>query len=246
MPDGQDSKPMNRDARSGSFPESLPTSLSDRRSICENDWSAFRNIEYTVDHWSRNEWPSGREVFYWYLTFRNSELINLAQLCQNSLNSDGFDLVPLDRLHITILRIGNYDEISQEDIQAIADSAKVGLSDIDSFDLTVGPLAGSRGAVRFTVSPWKELFQLHRILGAATRKVLPDLPIASTQRFRPHLGIGYSNRQQEAASLIEQVASLRDATPVTVQVEAVKLVRLRRELHAYHWEDVATLALKPS
>ncbi|MFD6357195.1 2'-5' RNA ligase family protein [Nocardia tengchongensis] len=197
-----------------------------------------------IDHWGRNEWPAGREVYFWYLTFQDPALAKLVERCHNYLKPDGIDFVPLDGLHITILRIGNQDEIAEEDIQAIADDAKARLSDIESFELTVGPLAGSRGAVRFTVSPWTELFQLHQTLGESTRKVLPELPIASTQRFRPHLGIGYSNRQQEADSFIEQVASLRNTTPVTVQVDAVKLVRLRREPHAYRWEDVATLALK--
>ncbi|UGT45167.1 2'-5' RNA ligase family protein [Nocardia yamanashiensis] len=199
-----------------------------------------------INHWGRNEWPAGHEIYYWYLTFRDPKLVEMTKQCRTCLKPDGIDFVPLDGLHITVLGIGGRDEIAEHDIQAVANDARAQLRKVNQFDLTVGPLAGSRGALRFTVAPWTELFQLHQILEESTRKVLPDLPIVSTQRFRPHLGIGYSNQLQEAEPFIEQVAALRDTKPVTVRVDAIKLVRLRREPRAYRWDDVATLDLNPS
>lgn len=237
---------MSSDARNGAFPESLPTSLSDHRSICENDWEAFRSVKLMANHWGRNEWPAGREVYFWYLTFPNQELVDLVENCRARLGLEGIDFVPLDGLHITVLRIGDRDEIAEEDIQAVVDDAKQRLDELEAFKLWVGPLAGSRGAIRLSVSPWVELFTLHQIVRESTHKVLPNLTLAETASFRPHLGIGYSNREQPAEPFIEQVGALRDITPATVEVDAIKLVRLRREPHTYCWEDVATLELKPS
>ncbi|MFE3028347.1 2'-5' RNA ligase family protein [Nocardia tengchongensis] len=246
MPDRQDSKPMIEVARSGSFPELPPTSLTDIASIRENDWAAFCDVEQMVNHWGRNAWPAGREVYFWYLTFEDQNLVNLVAGCHAGVGPDGIDFVPLDALHMTILRIGDCSEITEGDIHAIADEAKQRLSEVRSFNLSVGPLAGSRGAIRFTVSPWNELFKVHQIVRESTRKVLPALAIASTTGFRPHIGVGYSNQKQDAEPFIKQVSSLRHIAPVTVRVDTVKIVRLRREPHTYRWSDVAEITLVAS
>ncbi|MFE3758015.1 2'-5' RNA ligase family protein [Nocardia tengchongensis] len=246
MPDRHDPKPMTNGARSGPFPELLPTSLSDKGSIRENDWRAFCAVEQMADHWRRNDWPAGREVYFWYLTFDGPELIHLVEQCRAGISPEGLDFVPLDALHMTMLRIGDCDKVADEEVQAIADEAKSQLGEFDSFALEVGPLAGSRGAIRYTASPWTELFALHHIVRESTRKVLPALSIATTQQFRPHIGIGYSNQEQAAQPLIEQIAALRDIEPVIIHVDAIKIVRLRREPHTYRWMDVVTLSLGPS
>lgn len=234
---------MIRDTRSGTFPPALPTSLSDRRSIRENDWAAFRTVPQMIDHWGRRDWPADHETYFWYLTFHDPELVELVRRCNDKLNLDGIDFVPLDGLHVTMLRIGDLDEIKDEDIQSLTDEAKSKLDEVKPFKLEVGPLAGSRGAIRFTVSPWTELFHLHRAIRKSTRQVLPSIPLASTENFRPHLGIGYSNQRQDAEPIIKQISTIRDLNTVTVQVDSIKIVKLRRESQAYRWNDVATLEL---
>ncbi|MEV6098653.1 2'-5' RNA ligase family protein [Nocardia sp. NPDC051981] len=199
-----------------------------------------------IDHWGRRDWPADHETYFWYLTFRDLELIELARHCNNELKLDGIDFAPLDGLHITMLRIGDLDEIKDDDIQALAGNAKPKLNDVKSFTLEIGPLAGSRGAIRFSVSPWTELFNLHQVIRDSTQQIFPSIPIASTENFRPHLGIGYSNRRQDAEPIIKQISSIRDLSTATVQVEAIKIVRLRRESQAYRWNDVATLELGAS
>ncbi|MEC3952868.1 2'-5' RNA ligase family protein [Nocardia sp. CDC153] len=243
MADEQSSEPMIRDARSGTFPPALPASLSDRRSICENDWEAFRKVPQMIDHWGRRDWPADHETYFWYLTFRDPELIQLARHCNDTLNLNDVDFVPLDGLHITMLRIADLDEVKPEDVEAIADIAKPKLNEFEPFSLEVGPLAGSRGAIRFTVSPWTELFNLHQIVRKSTRQILPSIPLATTENFRPHLGIGYSNRKQDAKPIIDQISTIRDLKTATVQVDSIKIVKLRRESQAYRWNDAATLEL---
>lgn len=195
------------------------------------------------NHWSRGAWSADQETYFWYLTFSDEELAEKTEQIQTGLDIGGLDFVPLDGLHITVLKIGNRDGVTAEEIQAIADSAKKKFDELEPFQLEVGPLAGSRGAVRFSVSPWSELVELHRIARAATLEVLPDLEIADTAAFRPHLGIGYSNRHQPAEPLISKISKLRDSSPVRVYVDSVRIVRLRREEHAYRWDDVATIEL---
>ncbi|WP_330182724.1 2'-5' RNA ligase family protein [Nocardia sp. NBC_01503] len=230
-------------SRAAAFPAAAPESPTNEESIRENDWEAFQDVDLMENHWGRTSDSSASEAYYWYLTFDDPDLIAATERCQKNLDIDGLDLVPLDGLHITLMPIGSTDHVTDADIQAIADSANEYLDAVRSFRLSVGPLAGSRGAVRFSVSPWSELLDLHRITGKAIAEVLPDAYIAQTSNFRPHLGIGYSNRRQSAEPLISRVCKLRDVPPVTVDVNAIRIVRLRREGRAYRWDDVAVIEL---
>jgi hypothetical protein len=65
-----------------------------------------------------------------------------------------------------------------------------------------------------------------------------------TSQFRPHLGIAYNNQRRDAAPVVEAVAALRDIPPVSVTVNQVKLVRLRRADHRYQWQECAAIALR--
>ncbi|WP_411999225.1 2'-5' RNA ligase family protein [Nocardia sp. CWNU-33] len=103
------------------------------------------------------------------------------------------------------------------------------------FDLSIGPLAGSRSAVRFSVTPWDELHGVHRRVREATAAYRPPGRLAQTAEFRPHVGIGYINRAQRAASLIEDIAILRNLPVVEVHIDAIHLVELRREGRQYRW-----------
>ncbi|MFB8007525.1 2'-5' RNA ligase family protein [Nocardia sp. NPDC056000] len=243
MQTSHDSEPLNDPAKSGPFPASMPGSITSHESIRENDWDAFRGIDYMENHWTRSVWSADQETYFWYLTFDDQALSQMTERCQRELGVVELDFVPIDGLHITLLKIGNRDQIAEGDISAIADCAQKGLGKVEPFELTVGPLAGSHGAIRFSVSPWSEILAIHETVRAATLSVLPHLKTAETQNLRPHLGIGYSNRRQRAEPLISKVSQIRDISPVTVRVDTAKLVRLRRESSAYRWHDVAALEL---
>lgn len=225
------------------FPVSAPTSFSSHESICQNDWDAFRGLDHMENHWTRSAWSAGQETYFWYLTFTDPKLSDMAERCQHGLGRSGLDWVPVDGLHTTLLKIGGSSHIGEDQIRTIAEVAKQGLSQIEPFDLAVGPLAGSGGAIRFSMSPWTEILRVHQTARAATLKELPDLTIADTEYLRPHLGIAYSNRRQPAEPLVSKVSQLRSIAPVAVRVESVQIVRLRRESNTYRWQDVELLRL---
>lgn len=231
---------------SGPFPKLLPDSTSDTDAIARNDWNAYAEIDFLRDHWSVKQWAPGHTGYYWYLTFDSPELIELAAECQNALTQDELDNVPLDALHLTLAGIGSTTTVTDEQIDNLVSLARSRLTDVKPFDLTIGPLSGSRSAVRFSVSPWDPLLDLHRILRASTSESMPSLsaPTGSGgSRFRPHLGIAYNNTGRAAAELIEAVAALRDTGPATVRVNHVELVVLRRDGHSYRWDTRAAIPL---
>ncbi|MGV9838908.1 2'-5' RNA ligase family protein [Nocardia niigatensis] len=232
--------------RPAAFPAAAPASPASHESIRENDWEAFQDVDFMENHWGRRQDAVDHESYYWYLTFDDPKLSAVTESCQETLDADSLDWVPLDGLHLTMLRIGSTDQVTEAAIQAIANAAKTDLNAVRSFPLTIGPLAGSRGAVRFSVAPWSELLDLHRIARTATAEVLPEAVIAETDNFRPHLGIGYSNRRQQAEPIISKVCQLRGIPPVSVHVDTIRIVRLRREGRTYRWRDVVAIDLEPT
>ncbi|MFD3705168.1 2'-5' RNA ligase family protein [Nocardia sp. NPDC058658] len=230
---------------SGPFPRLLPDSTSDPAAIARNDWNAFAEIEVLRDHWAVKQWAPGRTGYYWYLTFDDAELVELAAECQDALGADGVDLVPLDALHITLMGIGSTDDVVSGEIDGLISAARERLSDVKPFVLAVGPLSGSRSAIRFSVAPWDPLFDLHQLLSMCTSELLSNLSEsaqAKSARFRPHLGIAYNNTDRAAAEVIDTVSRLR-ARSVNVRVRRVELVVLRREGHAYRWDTRVILPL---
>jgi hypothetical protein len=104
------------------------------------------------------------------------------------------------------------------------------------------PLAGSRGAVRLTLTPWEPLVRLHAALVAANASVgLPAMK--PTTLFRPHLSLAYNNRPRPAGPVIETVAGLRSLPSVELSVADVQLVELRRCGAEYRWDVLASLPL---
>ncbi|MEU4414788.1 2'-5' RNA ligase family protein [Nocardia salmonicida] len=196
------------------------------------------------DHFTVKPWPGGFSAYYWYLTFEDAELISMAQHCQQSLSSFGLHPVPLSSLHMTLCRVGAAHAISDAAIEVVTSSAAEALERVDSFEIEVGPLAGSSGAVRFSVTPWSSIWQLTTILRSQSENVAASPASKPISHLRPHIGIGYSNRRQEIAPIIERVTQLRNMVAVPVTVTQVKLVRLWRSQDSYQWDDVATIALR--
>ncbi|MGV9266697.1 2'-5' RNA ligase family protein [Kitasatospora sp. NPDC003701] len=219
-------------ADSRSFPPDPPGDLDDAAAIVHTDQQAFDAVERMGDHWARPGWSDRTRRLYWMLTFDDRELIDRAAQCQHALADLGLDQVPADGLHLTVLRIGDASAVTPATVDALAE--RVAALALPRLPLLAHPLAGSRGAVRFSVTPWTDLVALHAQLAQAGLELgVPGG--SSTARFRPHLGIAYNPVERDAQPVVEAVSALRRFAPVSVTVEAVDLVELRRERSAYRW-----------
>ncbi|MFQ6394228.1 2'-5' RNA ligase family protein [Nocardia sp. KC 131] len=225
------------------FPLLQPASTFEADAITGNDWSAFCNLPTLHDHWTMKPWSPGQAGYYWYITFDDRRLRDLVAQCQATLAHDGIDPVPLDGLHLTLLNVGKVDKVSADQLSGVVTAVRASMAEVKPFDLSVGPLAGSRSAVRFSVTPWDALLDVHQRVREATAAYQPSSRLAQTSEFRPHLGVGYINRTQGAAPLIEDVAALRDLPAAEVRIDAIHLVELRRHGRQYRWDDRAVVAL---
>jgi 2'-5' RNA ligase len=205
-----------------------------------SDWPRFSSLSHLVDHWDRPGWRDGRSAYYWYLTFDSPELNALARDCQQQLGFLGLDMVEPDWLHLSLVRLGWSDETSSASVLDVAEKAAKRCADIPPFGLDVGPLAGSAGAVRFSVSSWEPLVQLCEQLAAANDSISSSAPKSA---FLPHITIGYNNHPRPAAPVIRAVAELRTTPTISVDVVDAALVKVHREGHSYKWDTVARVPL---
>ncbi|MGP4083728.1 2'-5' RNA ligase family protein [Streptomyces sp. KR55] len=224
------------------FPAEPPVDLDDLACIAAHDWAAFSALPEMTDHWSRPGWFDGARAYYWMLTFPDaSALTDLALGCQEALAPLGLDPVPAeDGLHITLARVRGHDAVSHGQLDVLGRTAARLLP--GAFTLQAVPLAGSRGAVRFSVGPWRPLVRLHAALLQAGRTV-GITPPKPTAHFRPHLSIAYNNRGRDARPVVDVVASLRTLPSVDVEVADVQLVELRRDGVTYRWDVLESFPL---
>ena len=214
------------------------------RQIIDHDWRAFTSLARMTNHWARPGWDGNRRVYYWMLAFPDvSDLRAQAQHCQDELAHLGMDRVPDDGLHVTMTRIGDTDQVSNDQVRFLTDLA--GQLPLESFRIIAHPMTGSRGAVRFTLSPWLPMVRLHAALSSIGHQA--GVPGGKpTAAFRPHLGIMYNNRERPAAPVIDSVAGLRTLPAVILDVPSVELVELRRTsgtCPAYRWTVVQSVPL---
>ncbi|MDQ1031495.1 2'-5' RNA ligase [Streptomyces umbrinus] len=223
------------------FPAAPPDDLDDPHVIVEHDWSSFADLERLSNHWDRPGWSNGQRAFYWMVVPRSNQLISQARHCQQHLDRLGMDSVPDDGLHITLVRIGSLDQVSTAAIDRLA--GYVEQLPLQAFRLTAHPLAGSRSALRFSVTPWTPLVELHAALSEAGRNA--NVPGGKpTTRLRPHLGVAYNNHARSTQPVIDAVAELRGLAPVSFDVTRVELVELRRETAAYRWAVLRSVPLQ--
>jgi 2'-5' RNA ligase len=210
------------------------------------DWSAFAALEHMTNHWDRPDWPPGRTAYYWYLDFTGyPDLKELALHCQAVIAGEQFDPVAADELHMTLAKIACADEIDQAKLNRIARAAGPAVAGFGAIPLMVGPLAGSRGALSFSVSPRATIDHLRASLVRATRAA--GCPVADTSgSFRPHVGIAYCNRTTDARPIIKQVSKLRELDRVTTHVRECVLVALTRHERSYSWKVRYRLPLDPA
>ncbi|KOT46885.1 hypothetical protein ADK41_00775 [Streptomyces caelestis] len=225
------------------FPCAPPADLDDSSVIVEHDWRAFQAVDRMKNHWDRPGWSEQQHAYYWMLTFADaSALLRRAEHCQGALERLGMDPVPADGLHVTMLRIGAAEQVSQPQLEHLISLAEH--LPVSGFRILAHPLAGSRGAVRFSLTPWRPLVGLHAAL--CTLGAQAGVPGGKpTSAFRPHLGVAYNNAERSAAPVIDVVSQLRSLPPVGLDVSSVDLVRLRRQGRAYRWETIRTLPLRP-
>ncbi|MFY1652151.1 2'-5' RNA ligase family protein [Solwaraspora sp. WMMB762] len=162
-------------------------------------------------------------------------LADLATRCQEQLRDlPNIDLVPTTSLHITMQRLAFTDEVSPDVAAAVVNDVRRRCADLPAIPVEIGPLAGSPGAVRFSVGPPEPVSRLRDLIRESIAKVRgPTALPERASRFVPHVSIAYHNTPADARPLVQRVASLRRLSPVATVIRSIDLVELYRSGHRY-------------
>lgn len=209
--------------------------------ISVEELEKFRGLRWLRNHWSR---PIGRPAYFWYLTFANSpQLHSLVSECQKAISFPYYDLIPAADLHLTVDRIAFYGEITQHQLAGIEAAASRACQEIPPFEVTIGALGGTTGAIGFTVFPAQPLRKLRDTLRAATLSVYPNAPVRYSD-FHPHVAIAYANSGGiPAAEAIAVVEELNPTSSAHVTINEGSLVLLERHPRSYAWQVISRVPL---
>lgn len=145
--------------------------------------------------------------------------------------------MPIDDLHMTIDRIGFDDEMRPDELDAVAEAATRECERLAPFEMLIGPLAGSAGAISFSAAPLERILEVRKALRAATAKVRKRTEFAK-DTFRPHVGIAYCNTEVPTSSIVPKVRPLRELKPARAHVGGASLVLLTRGVQSYRWSTL--------
>ncbi|SBW23731.1 hypothetical protein FDG2_3895 [Candidatus Protofrankia californiensis] len=135
------------------------------------------------------------------------------------------------------------DEITAGQVAEVAAAAARACATLAPFEISIGRLGGTAGALGFAVDPAKPLRQLRDALHGATRSAVPGMRPPDPE-FAPHVSIAYCNTDGiPATQVVAAVEKLRTLPPVTATVRAAVIVRLERRERAYVWQPVTRTPL---
>ncbi|GAA4884400.1 2'-5' RNA ligase family protein [Pseudonocardia sp. C8] len=213
---------------SSTFPVTPPADPDDPTCVAQHDQAAFEQVEQMLCHWDRPH----RRSLHWMITLdQQPRAVELSQRCRTVLPEDGLDLIPPESLHLTVRRFGYVDEVPVDKLDAAVEGVGEHCQGTSPFRLHLLPLAGSPGAVRFSVAPWSPLLALHRAVSVASGHDEVD-PLTL---YRPHVGIAYSSRAQDPRPFVVAAREAQTLPSAEIVINELRLVELYRADHQYRW-----------
>jgi 2'-5' RNA ligase len=200
---------------------------------------------------SRARWRTTHTSLAWLLPLSEQpglrHLVNQYQYALREL--PGFDLVPLEWMHILLQEVGCADEIPESRISTLLDAARKRLADTPPLTLAFHRAVVLPESLVLPAEPHTSLLDLRSVLREACTEALSGPEVAAQPSVLPaepeesdkHVTLAYSSSVGPA---VFAVAALENTAvdPTTARVPAVNLVRLRRDHFSSEWESLGEVA----
>lgn len=193
----------------------------------------------------RPGWHAGRTSYAWLLPLATQpRLRNLVNEYQYALRDlPGFDLVPLEWMHILLQEVGFTDEVGEDRIDPLVAAARERLANTAPVTLAFHHAVVLPESLALPAEPQTNVRELRTAAREATARItgqqsLPDEPEDVDQ----HVSLAHSTTDGPA---IFAVATLNgtEVEPITAKVDALSLVRLNRDHSCSEWETIAEIPL---
>jgi 2'-5' RNA ligase len=188
------------------------------------------------NHWQwRPEWAASRPNLMWYLTLENQPSLTPVLEQTNRVMRDlhYVDVVPRKWLHLTLQDVGFVDELDVADVNVAVNEAWGAVHDLGPLKLTLGPITTDESAVVLDVAPNAALRSLRTRLRAANAAA--GLPVRGPRTFRPHVSLGYINRDSDEEAVREALQVAQPPSTVDVTIRRLTLAAVTRDDRHYQW-----------
>jgi 2'-5' RNA ligase len=195
--------------------------------------------------WWRPGWHVGQRAYTWHLTFENqSELWRLVNEYQRALASfSGLDLIPRQWLHLTVQGIGFTSATMTDDVEHILKAAQRRLAALPRVVLNFHAPVVADEAVVLPPDEESTVSELRRAIRSAIADAVGTENVSeSGDHFRPHVSLAYSNREQEAAPILEAIQAT-SVKPARLSIPTASLIVIHRDHRVYQWETVAKVPI---
>jgi len=190
------------------------------------------------DHWSPQPGadPARTQLMWFMLLGDNPEVAELVRTAQDRLAGlSGLDLVPREWLHMTTLIAGFCDEITADQVDAMADHARRHLARTPPIRITLGRILYHPRAVMLDARPHEALDPVLRSVQDATRLATGRDGRLYHEPWAPHITVAYSNMVRPAAPVIEALG--RELPQRDVAISSISLISQAPE-HLWTWHLV--------
>lgn len=197
------------------------------------------DLTTTRDHWYwRPGWAPGRRMYTFHLTFAGSDdLHRLVRELQEPLAGiDELDLVSIDGLHLTMTGVGFTDEVTDAQLDQIADEVFAVWAEIVDAEVEFDSIfVGHEGVLLCAVeNSW-----LRYLLTAQRGAVDAVLGPQQWGEFWPHVSLAYANGEVPADRIVRALDEAADDADKVVEAEPrLTLMRLGRDENRYEWTVV--------
>lgn len=201
-------------------------------------------LEMTNHWWWRPGWQVGTRFYAWHITLDGQdELHSLIDTYQDALKPfPTLDLIPRQWRHITLQGLGHVEDVSDqqrdEAVQAVAER----LARLGPIDSTFERAVIFREAIALPPSNPDVYADLRREIRSGISDAWGWCP-ESTNGFRAHTSVAYSNDVAPARKVRIALDSGRPTTPAASTFREVSLISMHRDARMYQWSHSRAIAL---
>ncbi|WP_226899884.1 2'-5' RNA ligase family protein [Nonomuraea phyllanthi] len=200
----------------------------------------------TRDHWWwRPGWRVGRSYYTWHILVEDQPAIHeFAQALQPELAATGvLGPIPLEWLHMTMQGVGFADEVSDEDLHAIAAAVSARVAAVGPVPVTLGPPVVDPEGVNLPVRRIEAVNAVRLAVRDGIADVWgTDRVSEAADRFRPHVSLAYSHSTGAPLAPIQNILA-QHTTEIPVVVNRVSLIDINRDNGIYWWRLIQHASL---
>ena len=175
-------------------------------------------VQFT-GRWSNTSRPSFDDAVCWHLLLGGHAAVRAAAATarQRLAGVTGLHMTPPQWLHVTVLRAGTADLVTQDDMRQMLSRAQAILAETPPVAVTLERVFYHPEAIALSVSPRSALAPVLAAARTATHEVLGAGAVDSDDDgWIPHLTLCYAMTEQPAAPVIAKLGRTLPVAEVTI------------------------------